>query len=141
MSYLKIENNKIIEAPYMIEKNGKVIYGFNKNVDMMLADGYKFFEKQIIDYEIKNNEIVEKPQPAPIPQPIQTEFSKLQIRRAMRKLGKEDKLDELIYSNYTFQNDWNDAQSIDLNDPMILSALASGLITQEDINAIKEVIE
>lgn len=61
MSYLKIENNKIIEAPYMIEKNGKVIYGFNKNVDMMLADGYKFFEKQIIDYEIKNNEIVEKP--------------------------------------------------------------------------------
>lgn len=59
----------------------------------------------------------------------------------MRKLGKEDKLDELIYSNYTFQNDWNDAQSIDLNDPMILSALASGLITQEDINAIKEVIE
>lgn len=141
MSYLKIQNNKIIEPPYMIEKDGKIIYGYNKNINMILADGYRYFENPIYAYEIKDNKIVDKIIPPPEPEPEKTEFSKLQIRRAMRKLGMEDLLDQIIYSNYDFQKDWNDAQTIDLNDSMIQSAIENGLISQDTIKAIKEVLE
>jgi hypothetical protein len=38
----------------------------------------------------------------------------LQIRRACRTLGIEDKLNALLKSNEIFAADWADAQNIDL---------------------------
>ena len=139
MSYLKIDSNKIVEAPYIIERDGKVIYGYNKenNETMLFQDGYEKFPKPIYSYTIKNGIIVER-EPDPIPE--QTIFTKLQIRRAMRQLGIEDQLNAILSGNIQFQSDWNDAQDIDLNDSMIQDAIREGYITQEMIEAIKEVL-
>jgi hypothetical protein len=41
-------------------------------------------------------------------------FTKLQIRRACRALGLEEKLNTLLQSNEIFAADWTDAQDIDL---------------------------
>lgn len=61
MSYLKIDKNKIIEAPYIIERNGKKIYGYNKpsNESMLISDGYKSFEFPASFYTIEDGNIVE----------------------------------------------------------------------------------
>ena len=104
---------------------------------MLFADGYAKFPKSGSNYEIKNGQIVEKePQPAP----PQTVFTKLQIRRAMRQLGIEDQLNAIISGNVQFQSDWNDAQDIDLNDSLIQDAIQEGLITQEMIDEIREIL-
>jgi hypothetical protein len=66
-----------------------------------------------------------------------TVFTKLQIRRAMRSLGIEDKLNTLLASNATFNADWTDAQAIDLADSVLSSALSSGGITATEIESIK----
>ena len=139
MSYLKIENEYIVEAPYIIEKNGKVIYGYNKenNEAMLLEDGYQKFSKSIYDYKIKNNEIVEKD---PEDYPKRTTFTKLEIRRAFRKLEIEDELDSILENNSQFKKDWNDAQDIDLDDVMIKEAINSGILSQELINLIEEAL-
>ena len=139
MSYLKIDSNKIVEAPYIIEKDGKVIYGYNKenNETMLFHDGYAKFPYGASHYEIKNGQIVEKIIPPPEPQTV---FTKLQIRRAMRQLGIEDQLNAILSGNFQFQSDWNDAQEIDLNDSLIQDAIEEGLITQEMIDAIREVL-
>lgn len=139
MFYLKIDQNKIVEAPYTIERDGKVIYGYNKpnNEAMLFADGYDKFPKSASNYEIKNGQIVEK---EPVPDPPQTVFTKLQIRRAMRQLGIEGQLNAILSGNLQFQSDWTDAQDIDLNDSMIQDAIQEGIITQEMIDAIREIL-
>ena len=75
----------------------------------------------------------------PKPEP-QTVFSKLAVRRAMRSLGIEAKLDALLNASDTFRADWSDAQEIDLADPVLASALAMGGITDEEIEQIKSLI-
>lgn len=139
MSYLRIENNKIVEAPYSVSRNGKRIFGYNKanNEAMLFEDGYGKYEKHISCYEIKDNEIVEK-QIEPVPQ--REVYTKLQIRRAMRNLGIENQLDNILQASPQFRNDWNDAQQIDLNDGMIANAIYEGYLTINMINAIKEEI-
>ena len=72
--------------------------------------------------------------------PEQTVFSKLSIRRAMRSLGIEAKLDALLNASATFRTDWTDAQDIDLADPVLTSALATGGITAAEIEQIKALI-
>ena len=72
--------------------------------------------------------------------PEQTVFSKLAVRRAMRSLGIEAKLDALLNASATFRADWSDAQEIDLADPVLASALAMGGITDEEIESIKSLI-
>jgi len=63
---------------------------------------------------------------------------KLAIRRAMRALGNEAELDAILASNEMFQKDWQDAPGvIDLNDPMVVEALAGASI---DMDAIKREI-
>jgi len=139
MSYLKIDQNKIVEAPYKVDRNGKTIYGYNKenNEAMLFEDGYAKFPYGASHYEIKNGQIVEK---EPVPPEPQTVFTKLQIRRAMRQLGIEDQLNAILSGNFQFQSDWNDAQDIDLNDSLIQDAIQEGIITQEMIDAIREVL-
>ena len=79
------------------------------------------------------------PIPPPVPEPEHV-FTKLKIRRAMRKLGIEGKLNALLEASETFANDWADAQEIDLADPVLVSALALGSVTQEEIEAIRTAI-
>ena len=64
-------------------------------------------------------------------------YSKLQIRRACRDLGIEYKLNGILNSNSLFAADWQDAQDIDLSDPVLLEALAAGTFTAADIENIK----
>lgn len=68
---------------------------------------------------------------------VNTKFTKLQIRRAMRAQGQEAALDALLASNATFAADWADAQEIDLNDEVTQQALQSVNI---DVMAIKKAI-
>ena len=61
---------------------------------------------------------------------------RLTIRRAMRALEIEDKLD-LILTNADFKKDWDDATEIDLNEDMVKNAMAQMEI---DTDAIKKQI-
>lgn len=137
MSYLKIVDNKIATAPYIIEKDGKTIYGYNRetNEEMLFKDGYAKYEKGPSAYMISNGKIV--PKPAPTPSYDNTIFTKLQIRRALRKLNLEKVLDTLLSSNVSYKNEWNDAVEIDLDDPMIQEAVDNHIITQEMLDALK----
>jgi len=62
---------------------------------------------------------------------------KLDIRRAMRKLGIEAKLDALL-TNVEFKKDWDDATEINLkDDPMVQAAMVQ---LDVDVVAIKKEI-
>lgn len=74
----------------------------------------------------------------PATQKERTVFAKLEIRRAMRSLGIEEKLDALLSQNETFRKDWQDAREIDLNDEITKKALESGGITENEIRKIRE---
>ena len=74
----------------------------------------------------------------PAKQKERTVFAKLEIRRAMRSLGIEQKLDDLLSQNETFRKDWQDAREIDLNDEITKKALESGGITENEILKIRE---
>ena len=74
----------------------------------------------------------------PAKQKERTVFTKLEIRRAMRSLGIEEKLDTLLSQNETFRKDWQDAREIDLNDEITKIALESGGITENEIFKIRE---
>ena len=74
----------------------------------------------------------------PATQKERTVFAKLEIRRAMRSLGIEEKLDALLSQNETFRKDWQDAREIDLNDDITKKALESGGITENEILKIRE---
>lgn len=144
MSYLKIENNLIKEAPYSIVKGTKRIIGYNQknNEEMLLQDGFTYFPKQAFEYELQNGQIVEKQIVEPeIPEQETSEektiFTKLQIRRAMRALNIEDQLDYILARDGKFQKDWTDALEIDLNDPMIQSVILEGWLSQDTVNRIK----
>ena len=83
-------------------------------------------------------EVVEAPPPPP--SEISRVFSKLKVRRAMRSLGIESRLDAILGSSPTFAADWLDAQEIDLDDPVLREALAAGNISDEEIASIENVI-
>lgn len=136
MSYLKIENNRIVEAPKNLITNEYKIYGYNQktNQKMLLRDGYTQYPKSKYNYEIVNGEIVEK-QITPVENTI---FSKLEIRRACRELNIEDKLNTVLNYNDEIKSDWNDAQVIDLNDEMFKTAVSLGVFSVNQINEIKE---
>ena len=74
----------------------------------------------------------------PAKQKERTVFAKLEIRRAMRSIGIEEKLDALLSQNETFRKDWQDAREIDLNDEITKKALESGGITENEIFKIRE---
>ena len=74
----------------------------------------------------------------PATQKERTVFAKLEIRRAMRSLGIEEKLDALLSQNETFRKDWQDAREIDLNDEITKKALESGGITENEIFKIRD---
>ena len=69
-----------------------------------------------------------------------TVFTKLEIRRALRALGMEETLDELLNSDIQLKNEWNDCQEIDFNDPAVANAKTLGLVTDSTLNAVAEEI-
>lgn len=137
--YLKIENQKIVEAPYKVNRNGFWVYGYNQqsNEKMLIADGYTAYTFSAMHYEIKDGAIVQKE----IPEVEKTVFSKLEIRRACRTLCLQEKLNTLLASSAIFSADWADAQQIDLNDDTFIEALKMGTFTEWEINAIKDVLK
>ena len=121
--YAKIENGNIVLPPHHDGNH------FNVHLDpaWLAAHGFRdMSEEELAPY---------RPKP-----PEQTVFTKLSIRRAMRSLGIEAKLDALLNASDTFRADWTDAQEIDLADPVLLDALASGGLTESEIAQIKNTI-
>ncbi len=139
MSYLKIVDNKIVEAPYSVVRNGKKIFGYNKenNEVMLFSDGYAKYEFPAYLYEIKNGVITKKDTSN---NNVEEElYTKLEIRRALRAAGKESELDAILSGNTSFAKDWADAQEININDPLILTAVQQGYISQDLIDIVKGV--
>lgn len=137
--YLQIKDNQIIEAPQKIVKDGKTILGYNSdsNKKMLIADGYSQFPKGSYAYEIKDGIIVQKT--FTISQ--KTIFTKLEIRRACRALGLQDKLNLLLNSADQIKSDWFDAQQIDLADQMFVKAVEFGVFTADEIKNIKDYLK
>jgi len=127
--YAKIENGKLIFPPH---NDGNKI-NVHLNPTWLADNGFVDMSQEEID-AILNPEI----KPEPVEPEEQTVFSKLSIRRAMRELNLEDKLNELLDSSETFRNDWQDAQEIDLNDPILIEALSFGGLSKFEIDMIKE---
>lgn len=105
-----------------IEKDGHMVWLMNPAADPAWREEHGYT-------------LTERPPMPPIPQTI---YTKLQIRRAMRSLGIEERLDALLASSATFAADWADAQEIDLADPVLMDALAAGGITDAEIEQIRE---
>lgn len=148
MKYIKFNETgtKATEAPVRIKKDTRWIFGYNspKNEKMLLEDGYIKYDGNlpITCLTYKDGKIIENmPQIAQITQPDKT-YTKLQIRRAMRKMNMEDLLDGIISGGYTdFGKDWYDAQDISLTDPAFVEALQKFDINQEMIDQIIENIQ
>lgn len=122
--YAKIEDGKIILPPH----NDGNRYNVHLDPAWLAEHGFRdMSEEELAPY---------RPQPEP-----QTVFTKLAIRRAMRTLGIEAKLDTLLNASDTFRADWTDAQDIDLADPVLAAALQTGGITSEEIGQIRSIID
>lgn len=132
--WLKEIDEQLVPPPAVYRADGKVICGFDRSPEFMLAYGWRDWSAEEIAAWEKQH-----PQPEPPPPPEQTVFSKLAIRRAMRTLGIESKLDALLAANALFRADWTDAQEIDLADPVLTEALDAGAVTAEELAEIKRV--
>ena len=129
--WLKEENGRLIPPPINYQSETETIFNFYKNPEKMRKYGWDEWTRDQYDAWFQDH---------PLPEPTgPTIFSKLAIRRAMRELGIEAKLDALLASAQ-FRADWQDAQEIDLTDPVLLTALNAGSITAEEIAAIKRVM-
>ena len=121
--YAKIEDGKIILPPHHDGNR----FNVHLDPDWLAEHGFRdMTEEELAPY---------RPKP-----PEQTVFTKLAIRRAMRSLGIEAKLDALLNASDTFRADWTDAQEIDLADTVLLQALDQGGITDSEIAQIKSTI-
>ena len=129
--HYKIENDKLIPAPLNFRTPAGWIMNFNSSPELMNQYGFTLTEAEAEEWRKQH------PQPPP---PEQTIYSKLAIRRAMRELGIEEKLDGLLNASAQFRADWTDAQDIDLSDPVLIAALQAGSITAEEIAAVKRIM-
>lgn len=127
----RIENDTLIQAPVNFRTpDGKWIMNFNLSPELMDIYGFTMKEEDAEEWRQQH------PEPEP---PDRTIYSKLAIRRAMRELGIEAKLDALLNVSAQFRADWQDAQNIDLSDPVLLAALESGTVTAEEIADIRRI--
>ena len=120
MPYAKIENGALIYPPHNADNRINV----HLNPDWLADNGYTdMAEEEIAQY-------------AAASAPVQTVFTKLQIRRAMRALGIESTLDTILASDSTVAADWSDAQEIDLNDSVFRNAITAAGLTDEQVAEI-----
>ena len=132
MWYKAIDNELVPPPVNFATPDGQTICNFDLAPSLMTQYGWR-------DWSAEEVEAWRAAHPEPEP-PLPTVFTKLQIRRAMRGLGIEDKLDALLAGSAMFRSDWQDAQEIDLADPVLVEALAAGSITDADIAAIRAAI-
>ena len=137
--YIKFDSQgkNAYEAPEKIQRDGKTIIGYNKSTNeaMLLGDGWLRYDggrplSQLILNDGNIEEIIVQPE-------LPTKFTKLAIRRCLRKNGLEDRLDEVLSSNFAFKAEWDDAIQIDVNDVFIQQAVSQGLITQDLISLVQ----
>jgi len=127
--YIRFDNDgKAEEAPYKMTLADCTIYGYNadSNAEMLLADGYMAYDggEPLSWLALQDGRIVAiEPQHE---EPAQT-YTKLQIRRALRAVGKEAFLDDFLADNETARKDWQDAQEISLDDAVLNSLLPDSL--------------
>jgi hypothetical protein len=68
------------------------------------------------------------PAPYVAPPPAPVRYDKLELRRAMQRLGIEAQLDALLDGSFALKREWLDAPYINLDDPVLVAALATAQI-------------
>jgi hypothetical protein len=140
--YVKFDNEgKAYQAPAnKSTPNGTIWgYGTEQNEAQLLEDGWLVYTGvlPLSMLEYAGGQIIEH-EPAPEePDEPPTRFTKLEIRRCLRKHGLEETLDQLLAGNETFRKDWTDALNISVEDEMVQNALASGIITESLVEMIQ----
>ena len=143
--YIKFNEDgaEAYEAPFSVSRDGETVIGYNRptNEKMLLADGWlkytgncpldklKLWQGVIIEEEWEPEDV------------LPTKFTKLQIRRCLRKHGHEDALDRVLSSDFSFRKDWDDCLNIDLEDEMMREAVKGGLISEDLISLIQHECE
>ena len=143
--YIKFNEDgaEAYEAPFSVSRDGETVIGYNRptNEKMLLEDGWIRYDGDLPLSRLKMLQGVVVEETSAEEAPLPTKFTKLQIRRCLRKHGYEDELDKILSSNAELKKDWDDCLDIDLNDEMLKEAVKKGLLSQELISLIQSEYE
>ena len=143
--YIKFNEDgaEAYEAPFSVSRDGETVIGYNRptNEKMLLEDGWIRYDGDLPLSRLKMLQGVVTEDTSAEEAPLPTKFTKLQIRRCLRKHGYEDELDRILSSNAELKKDWDDCLDIDLNDEMVKEAVKKGLLSQELISLIQSEYE
>ena len=143
--YIKFNEDgaEAYEAPFSVSRDGETVIGYNRptNEKMLLEDGWIRYDGDLPLSRLKMLQGVVVEETSAEEAPLPTKFTKLQIRRCLRKHGYEDELDRILSSNAELKKDWDDCLDIDLNDEMLKEAVKKGLLSQELIFLIQSECE
>ena len=143
--YIKFNGDgaEAYEAPFSVSRDGETVIGYNRptNEKMLLEDGWIRYDGDLPLSSLKMLQGVVVEETPAEEAPLPTKFTKLQIRRCLRKHGHEEALDRVLSSDFSFKKDWDDCLNIDLNDEMVKEAVGKGLISQELISLIQSEYE
>ena len=143
--YIKFNEDgaEAYEAPFSVSRDGETVLGYNRptNEKMLLEDGWIRYDGDLPLSSLKMLQGVVTEETSAEEAPLPTKFTKLQIRRCLRKHGYEDELDRILSSNAELKKDWDDCLDIDLNDEMLKEAVKKGLLSQELISLIQSECE
>ena len=143
--YIKFNEDgaEAYEAPFSVSRDGETVIGYNRptNEKMLLEDGWIRYDGDLPLSRLKMLQGVVTEETSAEEAPLPTKFTKLQIRRCLRKHGYEDELDRILSSNAELTKDWDDCLDIDLNDEMVKEAVKKGLLSQELISLIQSECE
>ena len=143
--YIKFNGDgaEAYEAPFSVSRDGETVIGYNRptNEKMLLEDGWIRYDGDLPLSSLKMLQGVVVEETSAEEAPLPTKFTKLQIRRCLRKHGHEEALDRVLSSDFSFKKDWDDCLNIDLNDEMVKEAVGKGLISQELISLIQSEYE
>ena len=143
--YIKFNEDgaEAYEAPFSDSRGGETVIGYNRptNERMLLEDGWIRYDGDLPLSSLKmlQGAVVEETSAEEAPLP--TKFTKLQIRRCLRKHGHEEALDRVLSSDFSFRKDWDDCLNIDLEDEMMREAVKGGLISEDLISLIQHECE
>lgn len=147
MKYIKFDKNgkNAVQAPFKIKKDGKIIFGYNapSNENMLFDDGYLKYDGNAPVYSLNyvDGIIVENDYALEEAQQQKKTFSKLSIRRALRKMGKQDILDKMLLKRNTqFAKDWIDSTEINLDDDIFKNALKALNINEDLLQEVLKLI-
>ena len=143
--YIKFDNDGLnaYEAPRTTIRGGRRILGYSSpsNEEMLLEDGWIRYDGDLPLSSLKMLQGVVTEETSAEEAPLPTKFTKLQIRRCLRKHGHEEALDRVLSSDFSFRKDWDDCLNIDLEDEMMREAVKCGLISEDLISLIQHECE